>query len=47
MFMKHIDDVTTLSENNNALGEQVKEISNHLCKKAESANVELRRFRIQ
>lgn len=47
MFMKHIDDVTTLSENNNTLGEQVKEISNHLCGKAESANVELRRFRIQ
>jgi len=46
MFMKHIDEVTTLSENNNTLGEQVKEISKHLSAKAESANVELRRFRI-
>ncbi len=45
-FMKHIDEVTTLSENNNALGEKVKDISKHLSAKAESANVELRRFRI-
>ncbi len=45
-FMKHIDDVTTLSANNNALGEKVKDISKHLSAKAESANVELRRFRI-
>lgn len=45
-FMKHIDDVTTLSENNNALGEKVKDISKHLSGKAESANIELRRFRI-
>jgi methyl-accepting chemotaxis protein len=46
IFMKHIDEVTTLSENNNTLGEQVKEISKNLSGKAESANVELRRFRI-
>ena len=45
-FMKHIDDVTTLSENNNTLGEKVKEISQNLAQKAQSANVELRRFRI-
>ena len=45
-FMQDIDEVTHLSENNNALGEKVREISNHLCGKAESANVELRRFRI-
>lgn len=45
-FMKHINDVTTLSENNNTLGEKVKEISQNLAQKAQSANVELRRFRI-
>lgn len=45
-FMKHIDEVTTLSENNNALGEQVKEISKHLLLKAEDSNAELKRFRI-
>jgi methyl-accepting chemotaxis protein len=45
-FMKHIDDVTMLSENNNTLGEKVKAISQNLCQKAQSANVELRRFRI-
>lgn len=46
-FMKHIDEVTALSENNNALGEKVKEISQSLCEKAHSANDELRRFRIE
>ena len=45
-FMKHIDEVTTLSENNNALGEKVKEISKHLLLKAEDSNAELKRFRI-
>lgn len=45
-FMKHINEVTTLSENNNALGEKVKDISKHLSEKAENSNIELRRFRI-
>lgn len=47
LFMKHINEVTVLSEKNNTLGETVKEISANLSSKAESANVELKRFRIQ
>ena len=45
-FMNHIDEVTTLSENNNTLGEKVKEISQQLSFKAETANIELKKFRI-
>lgn len=45
-FMQHIDEVTSLSEHNNALGEKVKEISKDLLSKAEDSNTELRRFRI-
>ena len=47
LFMKHINEVTVLSEKNNTLGETVKEISANLSSKAESANVELKRFRNQ
>lgn len=46
-FMQQIDDMTSLSEHNNALGERVKEISGHLLTKAQNANIELRRFRIR
>ncbi|NCD12950.1 MAG: chemotaxis protein [Epsilonproteobacteria bacterium] len=46
LFMKHINEVTALSEKNNTLGETVKEISANLSSKAENANVELKRFRI-
>lgn len=45
-FRQHIDEVTLLSEQNNALGENVEEISKHLSFKAESANIELKQFRI-
>ncbi|NCB53855.1 MAG: chemotaxis protein [Epsilonproteobacteria bacterium] len=46
-FMQQIDDMTSLSEHNNALGERVKEISGQLLTKAQNANIELRRFRIR
>jgi len=46
-FMQQIDDITSLSEHNNTLGERVQEISAHLLQKAQNANIELHRFRIR